>query len=522
MELNRKEFLALSGKAAAGAAALSVFELLGPDAALAKDVLESSEVQKVRERIAALKAEHIKKIQEDLRQPSVSSWNMGIQEMAERMVAHFKAIGCKEANLVKTDGNPGVWGFYDAKAPKTISVYMMYDTQPFEEKRWSSPPLEARLVKMDPYEQVVMARGAINDKGPNRMFLNTLETILEVHGKLPVNIMFTCDGEEEQGSPHFHQVIEPYADRLRTAHAHLTAGPSQDRDGNVQMHLGSKGILYLEIEAHGSRWGRGPQKMPIHSSRKAILDSPVWRLMQALDILYDPASDKILVPGYYDAIRPPNDEEKELMQVLTSKFKGRLFGSEKENVKTWMKGWSEEEAAWHLTFDTTLNIDGLWGGYTGPGVATILPEKAAVKIDSRLVPDQSITMQKQLLVDYLVAKGFGDLEVRQLGGGDEWSQTSVQAPVVQAVLSVYRRYDVEPQVWPRHGGSSPQYEYTRKLGLPAGEGGMGHGGRAHSDDEYLVIEGSDRVAGLVRSEQSIADVLYAYAHWPEKGKARKS
>jgi acetylornithine deacetylase/succinyl-diaminopimelate desuccinylase-like protein len=520
MELTRKEFLAATGKAAAAASTLGIFGLLGPEAVHAKDVLDSSELRKVHERIAALKAEHIRKVQEDLRQPSVSSWNMGIKEMAERMIGHFKAIGCKEANLVPTDGNPGVWAYYDCGAPKTISVYMMYDTQPFEEKRWTSPPLEARLLKMEPFEQVVMARGAVNDKGPNRMFLNTLEAILEVHGKLPVNIMFTCDGEEEQGSPNFHQVLEPYAARLRTANAHLSAGPAQNRDGDVAMTLGSKGILYLEIEAHGGRWGRGPQKMPIHSSRKAILDSPVWRLVEALRSLYDPARNFILVPGYYDAIRPPNDEEKELMRVLTTRFKGRLFSSEKENIRAWADDWTEEEAAWHLTFDTSLNIDGVWGGYTGPGVATILPEKGTVKIDSRLVPDQEIKTQKRLLIDHLARQGFGDLEIRELGGGDEWSQTSVKEPVVQAVLSVYRKHGIEPQVWPRAAGSSPLYQYTRKLGLPAADGGLGHGGRAHADDEYLVIEGNDKVAGLVKSEQSVADVLYAYAHWPEKKAAR--
>ena len=520
MNLTRKEFLALSGRAAAGVAALDVFPLLGRAAAgAASDILDSPEVRTVRDIIARSKADHVRKVQEDLRQPSVSSWNKGIQEMAERMVGHFKAIGCKETAIVKTDGLPGVLAYYDGGAAKTISVYMMYDTQPFDETRWSSPPLEARLVKMPPFEQVVMARGAINDKGPNRMFLNTLESILEAHGRLPVNIMFTCDGEEEQGSPHFHQVLEPYNDRLRKADAHLGAGPAQDRDGNVQMGLGGKGILYLEIEAHGARWGRGPQKRPIHSSRKAILDSPVWRLTEALKTLYDPKTDRILVPGYYDAIRPPNDEEKELMQVMTARFKGRLFGSERENIKAWMHDWTDEEAAWHLTFDTTLNIDGLWAGYTGAGSATILPEKATVKLDSRLVPNQEIAAQKQLLLDHLEKSGFGDLEVRQLGGGDEWSQTSVKQPVVQAVLSVYKRYGIEAQVWPRRAGSSPEYQYTRKLGLPAAEGGLGHGSRAHSDDEYLVIEGNDKVAGLVKAEQAIADVLYAYAGWPESARS---
>jgi acetylornithine deacetylase/succinyl-diaminopimelate desuccinylase-like protein len=258
--------------------------------------------------------------------------------------------------------------------------------------------------------------------------------------------------------------------------------------------------------------------MPIHSSRMAILDSPVWRLVEALRTLYDPATNKILVPGYYDAIRQPSVEEKELMQVLTTRFKGKLFGYEKENMKVWMNDWSEEEAAWHLTFDSSLNIDGVWAGYTGPGSATILPEKAAVKIDSRLVPNQEIASQKQLILDHLKKNGFGDLEVRHLGGGDEWSQTSVREPAVQAVLSVYKKYGVEPQIWPRAAGSSPQYQYTRKLGLPATEGGLGHGSRAHSDDEYLVIEGNDRVAGLVRAEQSFVDMLYAYAGWPEKGR----
>jgi len=119
------------------------------------------------------------------------------------------------------------------------------------------------------------------------------------------------------------------------------------------------------------------------------------------------------------------------------------------------------------------------------------------------------------IIDHLQKKGYGDIEVRQLGGGDEWSQTSVKEPAVQAVLSVYKHYGVNSMVWPRSAGSSPQWEYTRKLGLPAASGGLGHGGRAHSDDEYIVIEGNDKVAGIVKSEQSIVDILFTYAAYPE-------
>jgi acetylornithine deacetylase/succinyl-diaminopimelate desuccinylase-like protein len=291
---------------------------------------------------------------------------------------------------------------------------------------------------------------------------------------------------------------------------------AQARDGSVTMSLGGKGIAYFELEANGAKWGQGPQKMPIHSSRKAALDSPVWRLLDALRSMYDPAQNKILVAGFYDAIRAPNDEEKQIMQVLSTRFKDKLWVNEKENVKTFMNHWTPEEAAWHLTFDTTMNIDGVWGGYTGPGVATILPEKATAKVDCRLVPNQDVKAHMDLVRAHLDSRGFNDIEMRRLGGGDEWSQTSVKAPVVQAVLSMYQKHNVEPMIWPRAAGSSPQAQYTRELGLAASGGGMGHGGRAHADDEYLVIEGNDQVAGLVGAEQSVVEILYAFANWQAK------
>jgi di/tripeptidase len=112
-------------------------------------------------------------------------------------------------------------------------------------------------------------------------------------------------------------------------------------------------------------------------------------------------------------------------------------------------------------------------------------------------------------------RGYSDIEIIPLGGGDEWSETSVKAPVVQAVLSVYKNYGVEPAIWPREAGSSPVAQFTRlPLNLAAVYGGLGHGSRAHSHDEYIVIEGNEKVAGIVRAEQSYVDILYAYANWP--------
>src|SRR5262245_16279870 len=430
MPFTRKEFLDLAARGTAGAAALSAFDFLGlARARAAEDALASAEVRKVHDHIAAQREAHIANVQQDLRQPSVSSWHKGVKEMADRMVESFRKLGCREVEVVPTSEPqwPGVLAHYDVGAPRTIVVYMMYDTQPFDESRWSSPPLEARRVKdFAGFPEAIVARGAINSKGPNRFVLNALESILAVHGKLPVNVYFTCDGAEEQGSPNFHEVLDPWRDRLRTADCVMELDPAQEADGAVAMSLGGKGILYFELEASGQRWGRGPQKMPIHSSRKAVLDSPVWRLVEALRSLYDPARNEILIAGWRDDVRSPNDEELELMRVVTTKHRDRLFASARDNVKTFMHDWTPEQAAAHLTFDTTLNIDGIWAGYTGAGTATILPEKATAKLDSRLVPNQEVRKQLALVRAHLERNGFADLELRMLGGGDEWSQTSVQ------------------------------------------------------------------------------------------------
>jgi acetylornithine deacetylase/succinyl-diaminopimelate desuccinylase-like protein len=521
MELTRKQFLDLAGRGTMGAAvAWSVFDFLAPlEARQLREVLQSPEVKKVKDYIAAHREEHIANVQRDLRQPSISSWNKGVKEMADLMVQSFRNLGCRDVEIVPTSKPqwPGILAHYDVGAPKTIVVYFMYDTQPFDEKRWSSPPLEARRVRdFAGFPEVVVARGAINSKGANRFALNALESIAAVHGKLPVNVIFTCDGAEEQGSPNFHEVLEPWHGRLKKADCLMNLGPSQQADGTVSMQLGNKGIMYIELEAHGAKWGRGPQKMPIHSSRKAVLDSPVWRLVEALRTMFEPAKNEILVAGFRDAIRPPTEEELDLMRVLTTKFRDRLFGSERENVKAFMNDWTPEQAAHHLTFDTTMNIDGIWAGYTGEGVATILPEKATVKIDSRLVPDQKVSAQADLVRAHLDKHGFSDIEMRRLGGGDEWSQTSVKEPVVQASLGMYREHGIEPMVWPRGAGSSPQWEYTRKLGLPAGGGALGHGSRAHADDEYIVVDGGGKVGGIVESEQSIVDLIYGFANWSGK------
>jgi len=172
---------------------------------------------------------------------------------------------------------------------------------------------------------------------------------------------------------------------------------------------------------------------------KAILDSPAWRLVDALRSMYDPQTNCILIEGFHDAIRPPNDEEEAMLGELIRSSGSQLLAEQKKNALSWMNNWNDAEAMRHFLFDTTMNINGMWTGYTGPGAATIVPEKATTKIDFRLVPNQEAATQRRLVEAHLRKHGFEDLEYRPLGGDDEWSQTSVHEPLVQSLLAIYGR-----------------------------------------------------------------------------------
>jgi len=453
--------------------------------------------------------EHLAAIQRWLRQPSISAQNVGVQQMAAMLRQDLEDLGFAEAEIVPTDGHPGVWGYYDAGADKTLVVYLMYDVQPVNPEDWDSPPFAAELVDHK-LGKVLMARGATNQKGPERAFLNALESIIAVDGKLPLNIMIAAEGEEELGSPHYPQIVDAYEDRLKSADAVLFPFNSQRPDGTVNVFLGVKGIVYFEMIANGGEWG-GPAVAEIHGSYKALVDSPVWQLVQALSTLVSPDGNTILVPGYYDDIRPPNDEESRLMNAGIEQWSDQqmqdVFG-----VSQWIDGMSGADAAVELLFTTTMNIDGIWGGYTGEGTKTILPHRATAKVDSRLPPGIEPDEAMARIRAHLDNSGFKDIEIRQLGSYPA-AQTSVDAAVVQAALAVFKKYTDDLAVRPRVAGSAPFYQFTDRLGLPLIPAGVGFGTGAHAPNEIMLIEPADGVAaaGLAEVEKAYADFIYAAA-----------
>lgn len=459
--------------------------------------------------IDAHQSDHLEQLKRWVRQRSISAQSDGIPAMATMLRDDLRALGFKEAEIVPTSGHPGVWGWYDAGAPKTLVVYMMYDVQPVEPATWKVGPFDGAVVE-HPLGKVLMARGATNQKGPERAFLNAIESIIATRGRLPVNLMVLAEGEEELGSPHYPELIGRFESRLRTANGVFFPFLSQETTGDIGMFLGVKGITYFELEARGGERG-GPRAQEIHSSYEVITDSPVWRLTQALATLTSKDGNTIMVPHYYDAIRKPSREEAKLANTMVAEWeRNEVTVKRNFSIDRWVNGYSGKSSLAEYLFGTSLNIDGIWAGYTGVGSKTILPHMATAKLDSRLVPNQTPDEALRLIRAHLDANGFTDVVLRKLSGYPP-AQTSVTAPLVQAMIRAYNKYGYRVSIAPRLAGSAPYYVFTDRLRLPMVAGGIGYGTGAHGPNEFMLIEpvAGSKVAGLAAIVKFDVDMLYA-------------
>src|SRR5947199_2270222 len=387
----------------------------------------------------------------------------------------------------------------------------MYDVKQFDPAEWTSPPTEARIVDKPPLGKVIVGRGAVNQKGPEAAFLAALHAIQGAGKKMPVNLVMVAEGEEEIGSPHIPQLVRrpEVLEALKKCIGVFMPAASQDLDGIVTVSLGAKGVVELELVSSGEKWGRGPAK-DIHSSLKAMVDSPAWHLVKALDTLVSADGNTITIDNY-PTPRPISAEEKAMI-AEASKRRSEAQAKKSLSVQHWIDDLPWQQANERLESQPTVNIEGLVGGYTGPGGKTILPHRAVAKIDMRLVPDMKMADAVAALKAHLAKHGFGDLEVNVTGGYDPTS-TPASAPLIQAQVAVLRRAGIDPVLWPRNAGSYPGYVFTdAPLHLAAGHFGLGHGSDAHAPDEYYVIDSSTpNVQGFDGAVMSFVDYLYELA-----------
>jgi acetylornithine deacetylase/succinyl-diaminopimelate desuccinylase-like protein len=455
--------------------------------------------------------EALQRLQTWMRQPSIAAENRGVSEGCDLTMRMLRDAGFQHVEQRPTDGQPGIFATLDAGARRTFGLYFMYDVKQAHPEEWSSPPWEARLVDLPGLGKVVMGRGAVNQKGPQSALLAALHAIRGAGRKLPVNLVLVAEGEEEIGSPHFAQVVlaSPVREALARCEGIFMPEAAQDLDGNVQVSLGAKGIVELELVASGEKWGRGPAK-DVHSSNRARLDSPAWHLVQALNTLIDEHGDPA-IDGHMDDVRPLSAAEEKMLDDAARRI-DESTAKKSMGVKQWARNASWRQALEDLTSRPTVNIEGLVGGYTGQGGMTILPHRAAAKLDLRLVPNMTHKGAVEKLKAHLAKRGFGDIEVNVTGGYDP-NTTPADARLIKAESEVYRAAGIEPILWPRRGGSWPGYVFTGEpLKLPAGHFGLGHGLRAHAPDEYFLIESQNpKVTGLDGAIRSYVDYLYALA-----------
>lgn len=455
--------------------------------------------------------ESIKRLQDWIALPSIAAEDLNTSEGAEYMARLARDAGFQTVEIIQTSGKPGVFAVLDAGAEKTVGLYFMYDVKQFDPAEWSSPPLEARIIDKPGVGKVMMGRGAVNQKGPQSALLAALHAIRDANQKIPVNLVLVAEGEEEIGSPNIGDlVLNPKVKAaLSTTLGVFMPMSTQRLDGQVWVNLGAKGVVELELVASGEKWGRGPAK-DIHSSLKAMVDSPSWHLVKALNTLVSDDGNTIMVENY--PVAPPiSAEDKAMVAAATTPSTEATF-KQQIGVQHWIDDLEWQAANERLVSQPTINIQGLVAGYTGPGGKTVLPHRAAAKIDMRLVPGMTKDDAVAALKAHLAKRGFGDIEVNVSGGYDPTS-TKSDAELIKAQVSVLKRAGLDPVLWPRLAGSYPGFIFTEPpLSLAAGHFGLGHGSGAHAPDEYFLIESAiPAVKGYDGAVMSYVEYLYELA-----------
>jgi acetylornithine deacetylase/succinyl-diaminopimelate desuccinylase-like protein len=490
---------------ALGAAATSLAALALPRLAFSDDRAA------VYAEIGRRHDEAVKRLQEWIAQPSIAAENRGVVEGCELTMRMFKDAGFQHVEKVATSGQPGIFATLDAGAPKTVGLYFMYDVKQVDPSEWSSPPWEARLVDKPGFGKVVVGRGAVNQKGPESAFLAALHAIHGAGKKMPVNLVLVAEGEEEIGSTHFAEVVRKpeIAAALKKTTGVFMPSASQDPDGSVTVSLGSKGVIELELVSSGEKWGRGPKK-DVHSANRARLDSPAFHLVQALATLVNADGDPA-IDGFADLARPPSPAQTAMLDAAAKRLDENT-AKKLLSADRWAHDLPWRQCLERFCFSPTVNIEGLVGGYTGPGGKTMLPHRAVAKLDLRLVPDMTYADSLAKLKAHLQKRGFGDVEVNASGGYDP-TQTEADAGLIKSQISVYKKMGIDPLLWPRNAGSYPGWVFTQApMSLAAGHFGLGHGSGAHAPDEYYVIESSNpKVQGYDGAVRSFVDYLYELA-----------
>ncbi|NDJ63147.1 MAG: M20/M25/M40 family metallo-hydrolase, partial [Chloroflexi bacterium] len=387
---------------------------------------------------------------------------------------------------VPTGGFPVIYGEIGGKADKTLSFYDHYDVQPADPlELWESEPFEPQIRNGTFY-----ARGVADNKGNLIARIAAVDAYLRARGELPINVKFIFEGEEEIGSPNLGAFASANRDLIQADGCIWEAGYC-DTKGRRQVYLGLKGILYVELRTQQAN-------VDLHSSWAAVVPSAAWHLLRALQAL-NAADDRVLIPGFYDRVLAPTESDWEVLRQMDFDEEGRRKLLE---IDGYVNNLTGDPLLEQFIFQPTCNIAGMWSGYTGDGMKTVLPHTAGAKLDFRLVPDQDPHEIYDLLVKHLADSGFGGVEVKLLAA-EHPARTATDHPFAHVVIDAARDvYDHEPVVMPLTPGSGPMYQLCQKFGIPAVSIGVGNeDSRNHAPNENIHVrdfyKGIEHIATII-------------------------
>ncbi|MDQ8755104.1 M20/M25/M40 family metallo-hydrolase [Sphingosinicella sp. LHD-64] len=492
-------------KAAAASAAL-----LAPGAGLAQ-TRRDGDREAIRRAVDAGFDESVQRLKDWIAHPTIAAEQLNIEQGADYMVRLATDAGFTAVRKVPTGGVPAVFGVLDAGARRTMGIYFMYDVKQYDASEWTSPPLEGQMFDHQ-LGRAIRGRGATNQKGPESAFLAAVHAFRAAGKRLPVNLVLLAEGEEEIGSPNFHNAFNDpeVLAAMRRAEGVIIPMNTQAANGAVSIALGSKGIVELELVSSGERWGRGPAR-DIHSSLKAQVDSPVWHLVEALKTLVTDHGNTPAIEGWFEHVRPLTDRERALI-AESARTRSEEEVKRQLGVQRWIDDLPWRESLERLASQPTVNIEGLVAGYTGPGGKTVLPARAVAKLDLRLVPNMTREDCVAKLRAHLDRQGFNDIEVN-VSGGYNPTETAEDSRVIRAQQAVFTRDNVPFALFPRMAGSWPGVTFTGDpLRKPAAQFGLGYGSGAHAPDEFMLIESNTpAVAGYREAAMGYVDFLYEMA-----------
>jgi len=413
-----------------------------------------------------------------LRIPSISAKSehkADMQKCAEAVKKSLLAAGCDNAEVMSTDGHPVVFGekIIDSSKP-TVLIYGHYDVQPPEPlDLWTNPPFEPKII-----DGKVFARGSADDKGQFYMHVKALE-ILTKTNSMTTNIKFLIEGEEEVGSPNLGKFVSAHKDLLK-ADVILISDSSMLSMENPSLDTGVRGLSYIEVEV------TGPSRDLHSGTYGGAVANPIIILTKMIASCHD-ENNHITIPGFYDDVVVANEEERAL--INKAPYDEKEYKNELGVKELWgEKGYSTYE---RTGMRPTIDVNGIWGGYTGEGAKTVLPSKAYAKISARLVPNQSSHKMTALLLNYFksIAPPSVSVKAFEHHGGEPY-MTPIDSKGYKAASKAVETTFGKVPIPVRGGGSIPICSILEKeLGIKIIFMGFGlDNDNLHSPNEKYNIE----------------------------------